>query len=184
MKSVAIVAAVRCWVEEVVVGLNLCPFARAELIEDRVRFFVSEATDEQQLLTDLQTELERLESDDSVETTLLIHPQVLTDFDDYNQFLDLADRLLEELDFEGVCQIASFHPDYQFAGTQPGDAQNYTNRAPYPVLHLLREASLERAIASFTDVELIPERNIELLEGLGQEKMQALLRACFTDSEK
>lgn len=146
---------------------------------DRVRFTVSEATSEPQLLLDLQHELELLTRDESIETTLLIHPNVLQDFATYNQFLDQVDALLGQLELEGVYQVASFHPDYQFAGTEPNAAENYTNRAPYPVLHLLREESLERAIAGYPGVEEIPERNIELLEGMGAEKMQALLRACF-----
>jgi len=179
-----IIEPVRRWVETVVVGLNLCPFARPELVNDRLRFTVSDATREQQLLLDLQAELQWLSVNDAVETTLLIHPYVLQGFYDYNQFLDSADGLLEQLGLEGVFQLASFHPDYQFAGTQPDDAQNYTNRSPYPLLHLLREASLEKAIASHADVEQIPERNIELLEELGEKKMQALLRACFDHSEK
>lgn len=174
-----IIESVRHWLETVVVGLNLCPFARAELLNDRVRFSVSDAASDPELLRDLQNELERLTKDESIETTLLIHPNVLQDFDTYNQFLDQVDALLEQLELEGIYQVASFHPDYQFAGTGPDAAENYTNRAPHPVLHLLREESLERAIAGYPGVEEIPERNIELLEGLGAEKMQALLRACF-----
>ncbi|MDF1818332.1 MAG: DUF1415 domain-containing protein [Immundisolibacteraceae bacterium] len=174
-----IIQSVRQWVETLVVGLNLCPFAKPELLNDRVRFTVTDATTEPHLLLDLQHELELLTRDESIETTLLIHPNVLQDFDTYIQFLDQVDALLEQLELEGIYQMASFHPDYQFAGTEPNAAENYTNRAPYPVLHLLREASMERAIASFPGVEEIPERNIELLEGMGAEKMQALLRACF-----
>ncbi len=170
---------VRRWVEQVVIGLNLCPFAKAELLDNRIRFAVSQATSEQQLLADLQTELQRLDRETGVETTLLIHPSVLTDFDGYNQFLDLADGLLRSLQREGIYQIASFHPDYQFAGTEPDDAENYTNRAPYPLLHLLREASLEQAIDNYPGVEQIPQRNIDLLESMGREKMQALLGACI-----
>ncbi len=178
-KSQSISESVRHWVETLVVDLNLCPFARAELLKDRVRFTVSDATTEPQLLLDLQQELELLSSNEAIETTLLIHPYVLQDFDTYNQFLDQVDALSVQLDLEGIYQVASFHPDYQFAGTASDAAENYTNRAPYPILHLLREESLERAIAGYPGVEQIPERNIELLEGMGAEKMQALLRACF-----
>ncbi len=170
-----IIKSVRCWVEQVVMGLNLCPFAGEPMVTDRVRFVVSEADSAQQLLGDLQKELNRLEIDTTVETTLLIHPQVLQNFFDYNQFLDQAEALLVNRGLEGIYQLASFHPDYQFAGTEPGDAQNYTNRAPYPLLHLLREASLERAIANHPDVAQIPERNIELLERMGPEALRALL---------
>ena len=170
---------VRHWVETVVVGLNLCPFAKRELVNDRVRFSVSEAETEEQLLADLQAELELLNNDEAVETTLLIHPGVLQDFFDYNQFLNYVDSLLTQMELEGVYQVASFHPDYQFSGTRPDDVENYTNRSPYPMLHLIREDSLERAIAGYPHPERIPERNIELLESLGRDKMQALLKACY-----
>ena len=170
---------VRHWVETVVVGLNLCPFAKRELVNDRVRFSVSEAETEEQLLADLQAELELLNNDEAVETTLLIHPGVLQDFFDYNQFLNYVDSLLMQMELEGVYQVASFHPDYQFSGTRPDDVENYTNRSPYPMLHLIREDSLERAIAGYPHPERIPERNIELLESLGRDKMQALLKACY-----
>jgi len=179
-----IVRPIRRWVETQVVGLNLCPFAKRELIKDRIRFSVTEASTEEALLVDLQTELELLNSDKAVETTLLIHPQILQDFYDYNQFLGYADRLLEQIGWDGVYQIASFHPDYQFGGTEPEDAENYTNRSPYPMLHLLREESLEQAIANFPDTDKIPERNIALLKRLGRNKMQALFLACFQDAEQ
>ena len=172
----------RHWVETVVVGLNLCPFAKRELVNDRVRFSVSEAETEEQLLVDLQAELELLNNEETVETTLLIHPRVLQDFFDYNQFLNYVDRLLTQMELEGVYQVASFHPDYQFSGTRPVDVENYTNRSPYPMLHLIREDSLERAIASYPDPDRIPERNIELLERLGRDKMQALLQACYDEA--
>ena len=128
-------------------GLNLCPFAKRELLANRVRFSVTQVATEEQLLAELQGELERLNSDDSIETTLLIHPEVLQDFYCYNQFLDYVDGLLREMALEGVYQVASFHPDYQFGGTEPDDAENYTNRSPYPILQLIREASLEKAVA-------------------------------------
>ena len=159
--------------------MNLCPFAKREWVQNRVRFAVTRATTEAQLLMALQAELELLQSDPSIETTLLIHAGVLQDFDDYNQFLNYADGLLVEMRLEGVYQVASFHPRYQFSGTDPDDAENYTNRSPYPLLHLLREESLERAISEFADVEQVPTRNIELMNSLGQEKLQALLQACF-----
>ncbi|MHA7880668.1 MAG: DUF1415 domain-containing protein [Saccharospirillum sp.] len=175
----AIIQSVRNWVDQVVVGLNLCPFARRELVRDRVRFEVSEATDRVALLADLQLALQRLDSDASIETTLLIHPGVLTDFYDYNAFLDEADALLEQLEYDGVFQIASFHPEYQFGGTRPEDAENYTNRAPYPVLHLLREASLEQAIEHYPDTGQIPERNIDLMNEMGVETLRSLLLSCY-----
>lgn len=173
-----ILASVRQWVESFVVDMKLCPFAERELVKNRVRFAVTEATTEEQLLMALQAELALLNKDPSVETTLLIHPKVLQDFADYNQFLDHADRLLAQMGLEGVCQIASFHPDYQFAGTGPDDAENYTNRSPYPVLHIIREESLEHAIADFPDVDQVPVHNIELMKRMGRDKLQALLQAC------
>ena len=174
-----IIQSVRQWVETFVVGMNLCPFAKRELVKKRVRFVTTAATTADQLLQVLQTELELLNADPSVETTLLIHPAVLQDFYDFNDFLDCADSLLVDMELEGIYQVASFHPDYQFGGTRPGDAENYTNRAPYPVLHLLREESLERVIADYPDVDDIPERNIELMNSLGQDKLQALLKSCL-----
>ena len=174
-----IILAVRQWVQTFVVGMNLCPFAKRELVKNRVRFVTTAATTAEQLLQVLQTELELLNADPSVETTLLIHPAVLQDFYDFNDFLDCADSLLVDMELEGIYQVASFHPDYQFGGTRSGDAENYTNRAPYPVLHLLREESLERVIADYPDVDDIPERNIELMNSLGQDKLQALLKSCL-----
>lgn len=172
-----IILAVRQWVDTLVVGMNLCPFAKRELVKGRVRFVVTHATTEEQLLTVLKAELEVLNLDTEIETTLLIHPDVLQDFYDFNDFLNFTDRLLVEMDLEGVYQIASFHPDYQFGGTEPEDAENYTNRSPYPVLHLIREESLERAIASYPDVDQIPEHNIALMNELGSEKLQQLLKS-------
>ena len=179
-----IIATVRCWVETVVIELNLCPFAKRELLRNRVRFAVTDAETETQLLSALEHELELLETTDSTETTLLIHPNVLQDFYAYNQFLDVADALLVELGLDGIYQLASFHPDYQFADTDPDDAENYTNRSPYPLLHLIREASLTRAIESYPGTDLIPDRNIALLKNMGHEKMQAILQACFQNNHK
>lgn len=179
MKDEQIIAAVRHWVETMVVGMNLCPFAKRELVKERVRFVTTEADNQEALLLVLHDELERLTQQTDIETTLLIHPQVLQDFYDYNDFLYLADRLLVQMELEGVYQIASFHPDYQFGGTEPEDAENYTNRSPYPVLHLLREDSLERVIADYPNVDDIPERNIALMNELGTNKLKALLQDCF-----
>lgn len=184
MENEKIINPVRHWVETLVVGLNLCPFAKRELVKNRVRFSVTDAVTEEQLLEALQAELELLDHDEAIETTLLIHPDVLQDFYDYNQFLDRADSLLEQMGLVGIYQIASFHPDYRFGGTAPDDVENYTNRSPYPMLHLLREESLEQAIANYPDPEQIPERNIALLRSLGHDRMQVLLQACFHDAEK
>lgn len=174
-----IIAVTRSWVEQVVVGLNLCPFAKRELVKNRVRFIVTEAATEESLLLALEAELKQLNDNASIETTLLIHPDVLQDFDAYNQFLDYADGLLQQMGLQGTYQIASFHPDYQFGGTEPEDAENYTNRAPYPLLHLLREKSLEKVIDEYPDVEKIPTQNIALMNQLGDKQLQALLAVCF-----
>ena len=160
-------------------AFNLCPFAKRELVKDRVRFVVSKAKDEATLLDELAHELALLNVDEAVETTLLIHPQVLQDFYHYNDFLEAADELLVDMNLEGVYQVASFHPDYQFGGTEPDDVENYTNRSPYPMLHLLREDSLSEAIDNYPEVDLIPERNIDCMNEQGLEKMQTLLNACL-----
>jgi len=179
MSENKVINATRKWVEDVVVGYNLCPFAKRELVKNRVRFTVTNAGNEDDLLQALHAELQRLEDEPEIETTLLIHPDVLQDFYAYNEFLDAADALLAYLELEGVYQIASFHPDYQFAETELGAAENYTNRSPYPMLHLLREASLEAAIDGYPDVDGIPDRNIALMNELGAEKMRAVLAGCF-----
>ncbi len=178
-----IIEATRRWVEQVVVAFNLCPFAKRELVKDRVRFVVSKAQDETTLLDELAHELALLNVDEAVETTLLIHPQVLQDFYHYNDFLEAADELLVDMNLEGVYQVASFHPDYQFGGTEPDDVENYTNRSPYPMLHLLREDSLSEAIDNYPEVDLIPERNIDCMNEQGLEKMQTLLNACLKGAD-
>ncbi len=164
-----VIHATREWLEKAVIGLNLCPFAKAVHLRGQVRFVVSDATDEESLLADLLHELESLYDADAgeVETTLLIHPWVLGDFLDYNQFLDIADAAISELELDGEIQVASFHPDYQFAGSQPGDIENFSNRSPYPTLHLLRETSIARAVAAFPDAASIYDRNIDTLRSLG-----------------
>ena len=165
----AIIDATREWLERAVIGLNLCPFAKAVHVRGQVRFVVSDATDEETLLADLLHEIESLyDADpDVVETTLLIHPWVLGDFLDYNQFLDIADAAVSELELDGEIQVASFHPDYRFADSQPGDIENFSNRSPYPTLHLLRETSIARAVAAFPDTASIYDRNMDTLRNLG-----------------
>jgi len=171
------IAATRRWLESVVIELNLCPFAERELRDDRVRFSVTNAATDVQLLQALEAELELLSKNVAIETTLLIHPQVLADFGDYNQFLDLADGLLGQMQLDGVFQIASFHPDYQFADTHPDDAENYTNRSPHPILHILREESLARAIEHTADIDQIPVRNIQKMNELGTERLKLLFKS-------
>jgi len=164
-----VIALTQRWVERAVVGLNLCPFARAPLAAKRIRYRVSHAATAEGLVDDLVAELQSLQlSDpDDVETTLLIHPQVFGDFLDFNDFLEAADAAVEGLQLEGLIQVASFHPHYQFEGSAPDDIENYSNRAPYPILHLLREASVERAMELMPDTDQIFERNIETLRKLG-----------------
>ena len=168
----------RHWLEQAVIGLNLCPFAKAVHTKGQIRWVESSATDVKALLADLVHELQLLAAADpeAIDTTLLVHPQVLGDFLDYNDFLDLADAALEELGLDGVLQIASFHPQFQFADTDADDITNATNRSPYPTLHLLREDSVERAVAAFPEAEAIFERNVETLRRLGPEGWRVLFR--------
>jgi len=170
------IADTRRWLERAVIGLNLCPFAKAVVAKDQVRFVLSDATEPAQLLETLGEELVRLRDTDPAEldTTLIVHPQVLADFLDYNDFLDEADALVVELDLEGVLQVASFHPRYQFAGTAADDPGNATNRSPYPTLHLLREDSIARAVQAFPDPSAIYETNMATLRRLGRAGWDAL----------
>ncbi|WP_425257490.1 DUF1415 domain-containing protein [Rubrivivax sp. RP6-9] len=169
--------ATRHWLEQAVIGLNLCPFAKAVHLKQQIRWVHSTARDAEALLADLVRELQFLAAADpeQVDTTLLVHPQALNDFLDYNDFLDVADAAIEELGLDGVLQVASFHPDYQFEGTAPDDAENLSNRAPHPTLHLLREDSIDRAVAAFPDAADIYERNIATLRQLGVAGWRALL---------
>ena len=171
-----VVAAMQAWLEKAVIGLNLCPFAKAVHVKRQVRYVVSHASTEEALIEDLLHELQLLASADpgDIETTLLVHPRVLTDFLDYNDFLDIADAAVEELELDGVLQVASFHPQYQFADSHPDDMGNFSNRAPYPTLHLLREESVEKAVAAFPEAEKIFETNIATLEKLGPAGWAAL----------
>jgi hypothetical protein len=164
-----IIASTRRWLERSVIGLNLCPFAESVYRGGRVRFRVSEQRSAAALLEELRTELNGLQAADPLhcETTLLIHPWVLTDFIEYNDFLEVCEATVAELGLEGELQVASFHPRYQFAGTQPDDIENCTNRSPHPMLHLLRESSIERAVAAVPDSDEIYRRNIRTLRGLG-----------------
>lgn len=167
----AVIAATQKWLEKAVIGLNLCPFAKAVHVKQQIRYVVSDATTPEQLLEELMKELELLAeaNPDKIDTTLIIHPQVLADFEDYNEFLDVADAALEDMDLAGELQVASFHPDYQFADTDQNDIENYTNRSPYPTLHLLREDSVERAVEAFPEAEAIFEKNIETMHALGHD---------------
>lgn len=160
--------AVRRWLEEVVIGLGLCPFAAPPWRRDAVRLVVSEAEDAVALLGEVQAELRRLDSSDphALDTTLVIVPRLFAVFEDFNQFLDPVDALLERFDWVGRFQVASFHPDYRFADAADDDPGNLTNRSPYPILHLIREDSLSRAIAHHPDADGIPARNIARMQAL------------------
>ncbi len=164
------------WLERAVIGLNLCPFAKSVHVKGQVHYVVSLATDPQALREELVRELAALHASDPElrDTTLLMAPLCLQDFLDFNDFLAEADAALDELGLEGELQIASFHPQFQFAGTAPDDITNYTNRAPYPTLHLLRETSIDRAVQAFPEAEMIFEKNMQTLEQLGHKGWAAL----------
>jgi hypothetical protein len=175
--------ATRRWVERAVIGLNLCPFAKAVHAKGQVRYVLSDASTPDALLEQLGEELLYLRDTPAelVDTTLVVHPRVLGDFLDYNDFLEQADALVAELDLEGVLQVASFHPDYQFADSHPDDVENFTNRSPHPTLHLLREASVTRAVAAYPDPDAIIDRNIQTLRTLGRNGWRKLLATDSTD---
>lgn len=173
-----VLLATRSWLEKAVIGLNLCPFAKAVHIKKQIRYAFSDAKSVKQLQRDLRAELRVLADADpsDIDTTLLIHPYVLQNFLDYNDFLDIADAAIEEADLDGEIQVASFHPQYQFAGTGVDDVDNFTNRSPYPTLHLLREASIEIAVAAFPDAAGIYEKNIATMHQLGHKGWEALFK--------
>jgi hypothetical protein len=174
--SEPVVADTRRWLERAVIGLNLCPFAKSVHVKGQVHYVVSQANNPKDLLVDLIHELNGLVALDPTirDTTLLIAPDCLNDFLDFNDFLAEADQALVDLELDGVLQIASLHPQYQFAGTTVDDVTNYTNRSPYPTLHLLREDSIDRAVAAFPDAESIYEVNMRTMERLGPEGWAAL----------
>ncbi len=171
-----VVTATRTWIERAVIGLNLCPFAKPVHANNLIRYFVSEARLPASLLEDLMAELRALCAADpeQCETILLIHPHVLADFSDYNDFLEQADDAVSELGLEGVIQVASFHPRYRFEDAGPDAIENYTNRSPYPMLHLLRESSVERAVTSHPDTTTIYKKNIDTLRRIGIEGWRRL----------
>lgn len=170
------IAETRHWLQRAVIGLNLCPFAKAVAAKGQVRFVLSDAASEPDLLAALGDELALLRDTppESVDTTLLVHPRVLTDFYDYNDFLGTADALVAEMDLEGVLQVASFHPQYRFAGSGENDVENCSNRSPYPMLHLLREDSVSRAVAAYPNADAIIERNMRTLRRLGHDGWRKL----------
>ena len=179
-----VIAETRAWVDRAVIGLNLCPFAKAPQVKGQVRYVLSQATDPAALLADLVAELEKLAEApaERIETTLLVHPGVMTDFAEYNDFLEVVDATVAELDLDGIVQVASFHPQYQFDGTEPHDLENATNRSPYPTLHLLREDSIDRAVEAFPQAEAIYETNIATMQRLGADGWADLQRRCREDA--
>ena len=174
--SATAIAATTTWLERAVIGLNLCPFAKAVHVKRQIRYVVSMATTPEALADELVRELEFLAEANAevVDTTLLIHPNVLQDFLDFNDFLEVADGIVEELELDGILQVASFHPQFQFENTELDDITNFTNRSPYPTLHLLREDSVERAVAAFPEELEIASANIATLEKLGHDGWKAL----------
>ena len=179
------VALTRAWVNRVVIGLNLCPFAKAPQVKGRIRYVYSETATPQVLLQTLADELRFLAQTpiETVETTLLIHPQTLTDFARYTDFTRRAESLVESLGLLGVLQIASFHPHYQFADARPADVTNATNRSPYPMLHLIRELSIDRAVAAFPEAETLYKANKATMRRLGKQGVAALLLQCAHDAD-
>ncbi len=173
-----VLADMRRWIERAVIGLNLCPFAKAVYVKDQVRLVVSRARHLDGLLDDLDRELLLLRDTppEQIDTTLLVHPTLFPDFEVFNDFLDVVDGVIAEHGLEGVLQVAPFHPRFQFEGTEPDDITNATNWAPYPTLHLLREASIDRAVASGDSADTIVERNVETLRRLGPEGWQVLMK--------
>lgn len=175
----AVVAATLRWLERGVIGLNLCPFAKAVHVKGQIRWAVTGAADRHELLDELKHELQRLAEADpeAIDTTLLVHPRALADFSDYLDFVEAAERAVRKAGLEGTLQVASFHPDYEFADAPPDDPANCTNRSPYPMLHLLREASIDRAVAATPDAADIYERNIATMRRLGHAGWRRLLDA-------
>ncbi|WP_415754605.1 DUF1415 domain-containing protein [Pseudomonas leptonychotis] len=179
------IAETRAWVDRAVIGLNLCPFAKAVQVKGQVRYAVCASAEPEELLSALIDELHALANcaPNETDTTLLIHPAALTDFLDFNDFLGLVDDTLDDLGYAGTLQVASFHPQFQFADTGVHDVSNATNRSPYPTLHILREASIDRAVAAFPDPEAIFEANIQTLENLGTEGWSDLQAQCRRDAQ-
>ena len=166
------------WLNTVIIEHSICPFAKREFVNNTIHYEIINANKTEEQLEQLIINCENLDNDDSIETSLLIFPDSLSNFDDYLDFVEIADALMHKQDYEGIYQLASFHPQYCFDGSDENDASNYTNRSPYPMLHILREASLEKVLESYPNPENIPERNIELTRNLGLTAMQKLLADC------
>lgn len=179
MNTETLIEQTKCWLKSVIIELNFCPFARREFINESICYDVSTANGLEANLHELARALAYLDDHAEVETTLLIFAEAFSDFDDFVEMIDYADQLIDELGYRSTYQLAHFHPDYCFEGAEPDDAANYTNRAPFPILHLLREDSLQKAIDRHPDSTSIPHNNIKLARELGTTKMQALLNNCL-----
>ena len=176
MSEEEVLAKTKHWLEAAVIGLNLCPFAKAVCVKNQVRLVVSKARHADDLLEELDRELDLLVATPAskIDTTLLIHPTLFLDFLDFNDFLEIAEGVVDEHGLEGVIQLAGFHPQFQFDGTEPEDIGNYTNRAPFAIVHLLREESVERAVEAFPQADAIFDTNIATLQKLGLPGWKAL----------
>lgn len=179
MTTQQIIAATQAWLKTFVIAHNICPFARREQEKGSIRYIVETSTGLERCLESVIAECEHLDSQPDTETTLLIFSQTCSNFEDFLDLLNIAEQLLIAQGYEGVYQLASFHPDYCFAQTPQNDPSNFTNRSPYPMLHLIREDSIEKAVASYPDPDGIPDRNIELTRTIGLERLQAILNACY-----
>ena len=178
MNSDDIIAQTKSWVETVVVGCHFCPFAKRELERDTVRYVVIDEVKIEHCLERLYDECVYLDSNDGIETTLIIFSKTFVTFENFLTAVDMSEQLLTQYEYEGIYQLASFHPNYCFAGSDDNDAANYTNRSPFPMLHLLRENSLEKALENYPDPEQIPNRNVEKARTLGLDIMKAKLDKC------
>ncbi|MCU7940554.1 MAG: DUF1415 domain-containing protein [gamma proteobacterium symbiont of Bathyaustriella thionipta] len=178
-----IIKQTQCWLDSVIIEHNICPFAKRERDKGSIHFYVDNNQEISQVLEDLVIECERLDEQPEIETTLFVLAQFGQDFNDYLDFLDIANQLLIAQGYEGVYQLASFHPEYCFSQTDENDPANYTNRSPYPMLHIIREKSLEKALENYPDPELIPERNVDYCQNLGLEKLQAMLQKCLNNHQ-
>lgn len=181
LSSELVISQTKSWLKDVVIDLNLCPFAKFEVDRNAVRYHVDDKKDKKDMLEAVIDECRYLDNDENIETTLLIYPLQFSSFDSYLDFTDLANDLLAAQGYEGIYQIATFHPDYCFEGEPKEDPSNYTNRSPYPMLHFIREASLEETLNKFPNAESIPYRNIELTREVGADKMKSLLQACMVN---
>lgn len=182
--SATVIAQTRCWLESVIIELNFCPFAKREFARNSIRYQASEHTDLASALQTVADELQHLDQQADTETTLLMFPQGFNSFDDFLELIEMADQLIDQLGYRSIYQLAHFHPNYCFAGSDDEDAANYTNRSPWPTLHLLREASLQRAIASYPDTSRIPDNNIKKARKLGKQSLQQRLQQCMAIQEK